>query len=245
MIEFNIKIADETFHITCRRPRTKELFEDYAIDEAGEIPLFPTKADLEKTHKSFDEENIKRGMEPVWHSVTNDEYHSLHRLMAHALIPKSVLLVHGSAVVAHGGVCLFIAPSGTGKSTHTALWTQLPNVNAYIINDDKPMIRITEDGALVYPTPWGVVEKPDGVDSAPLKAVVLLERGEKNHIEQVSYAQMFLPLFKAALRGNSAEEQQRILAMEHALLSRVKLFCMQCKPDLEAAEMAYQIICNS
>ena len=54
-------------------------------------------------------------------------------------------MLHSSAVVVDGKAYLFSANCGTGKSTHTKLWLNLFGDQAYILNDDKPALRL-EDG---------------------------------------------------------------------------------------------------
>ena len=39
---------------------------------------------------------------------------------------------------------VFSADSGTGKSTHTQLWLEHFGDRAYILNDDKPAIRLID-----------------------------------------------------------------------------------------------------
>lgn len=51
------------------------------------------------------------------------------------------LFFHSSALMLDGKAYLFSAPSGTGKSTHTALWQRHFGGRVQMINDDKPIIR--------------------------------------------------------------------------------------------------------
>ena len=44
--------------------------------------------------------------------------------------------------------------SGTGKSTHARLWRETFGDRAVMVNDDKPLLRITKDGVIAYGTPW-------------------------------------------------------------------------------------------
>ena len=63
----------------------------------------------------------------------------------HLLESYNGFMLHSSAVVVDGRAYLFTASSGTGKSTHTKLWLELFGEKAYILNDDKPAVRL-EDG---------------------------------------------------------------------------------------------------
>jgi hypothetical protein len=64
-------------------------------------------------------------------------------------------LMHGAVVVVDGSIYMFTAPSGTGKSTHVALWKKYFK-NVEIINGDKPFSRVDESSVWVYGIPWPV-----------------------------------------------------------------------------------------
>ena len=64
------------------------------------------------------------------------------------------ILLHSSCVVVDGVAYAFSADSGTGKSTHTALWLKHFGDRAYMLNDDKPAIRLVGDRVYACGTPW-------------------------------------------------------------------------------------------
>lgn len=63
------------------------------------------------------------------------------------------ILLHSSCVVVDGVAYAFSADSGTGKSTHTALWLKHFGNRAYMLNDDKPAIRLVGDRVYACGTP--------------------------------------------------------------------------------------------
>lgn len=237
MIKLNVKIADETFTIEALTERVAPYFTPYLTDTAGGFVISPTQKDLElMREKIIDSKADLRMTNP-----TVLEFLVIHEKTAREMIKRGVLLVHGSAVVADGNAHLFIAPSGTGKSTHTRLWLSLLGDRAFIINDDKQLIRITDSGAVVYPTPWGQVKVADAGVSAPLKSITVLYRG-KNNISEITETQMFPELFKASLRGETPSETLEIVNLQKKLMSKVSLYKMTCEPTIEAAETAYKTI---
>lgn len=62
--------------------------------------------------------------------------------------------MHGAVVAWKDQGYLFTAPSGTGKSTHLALWKKYLGDQAEVINGDKPFLKVMEDEVWVYGTPW-------------------------------------------------------------------------------------------
>lgn len=237
MVKSNVKIAGETFTIEALTGLVASQFKPYLTDAEGGFIISPTQQDLDRMREKYinSECDLKR-MSP-----TVLEFLVIHEKTAREMIKRGVLLVHGSAVVADGNAHLFIAPSGTGKSTHTKLWLSLLGDRAFIINDDKQLIRITDAGAVVYPTPWGQISVADAGASAPLKSITVLYRG-KNNINKITEAQMFPELFKASLRGETPMETLEIINLQKKLMSKVGLYKMTCEPTVEAAETAYKAI---
>lgn len=237
MASYNVKIAGMTAAIELRHERTVKYFQPYFTDEKAECSLCPTAADMDAIRQKFRHNDRLRGAEEYHYPAIAVEASALLDLLSHELLKRDTLLTHGSAVVYKGRAYLFIAPSGTGKSTHTRRWLELLGEEAFIINDDKPFIRIDGDAATVYANPWGLVGKPP-VESAPLAAIVSLARGDENTVAPLSPSKMFPLLFRASLRGKTPQEALHITELEHRLLSSVRLFCMTCTDSLDAAKAA-------
>ena len=49
---------------------------------------------------------------------------------------------------------LFTVKNRTGKSIHTKFWREVFGERAVMVNDDKPLLKLTEDGVLACGTPW-------------------------------------------------------------------------------------------
>ena len=237
MTEFTVKIADELFALCCGQENTKARFADYLTEETGGTALYASRQRRAAVRQLLEKNPDRRHTDL---SPNYIEFLALHQCISYALIEKQVLLVHGSVVVADGEAVLFIAPSRTGKSTHTRLWTELPDAHAFVINDDKPLIRIGEKAPTVYATPWGIVTAPEK-RSAPLKALVHLQRGE-NRIAAVEPHTLLVPLMQACQRGRTQEETIALTSLQNSLLCSVKTYTMTCQPDMAAAEMAYNTI---
>ena len=244
MTELNIKLADEIFTVRLRYDNTGFVFDGYLTDITGGKIIQTTEEENDRFLQKYCETEIVTGMRPRRKNKAKTEILAVHELLGRELLFRDVLLVHGSAVVADGRAYLFIAPSGTGKSTHTKLWTELLGERAIIINDDKPLVRISENGAAVYPSPWGMTDGKPPLESAPLRAVIALSRGE-NKIRTISSAEMFPVLLKASIRGYTPAETLASVRLQHQLLSMVSLYQMTCKPEPTAAEMAYNFITDN
>lgn len=149
------------------------------------------------------------------------------------------LFFHSSSLCINGEGYLFTALSGTGKSTHTAFWRELFGDKVIMINDDKPIIRKIDGKFYVCGTPWMGKANIGTNMIAPIKAVYVLCRGEENLAELVSPAKVFKELLEATLLPDKRENTENLLELYDELFSSVKLIKLSCKPDIEAAKIAY------
>ncbi len=102
---------------------------------------------------------------------------------------------HSSCIDYNGnGVC-FSAPSGTGKSTHAGLWQKyFPTTE--ILNDDTPLIYISEDGlVLVSGTPWSGKTEFNINKQIPLKGIVRLYQNKTNVVSDITGINAFKTIY--------------------------------------------------
>ena len=108
----------------------------------------------------------------------------LRKLTRLLLKDERTMFVHGSVVAYQDSAFLFTAPSGTGKTTHSLLWTKnLPDV--YILNVDKPFVS-TGETIIAWGAPWSGSEQYNRNEGLPLKAICFLERAEKNRMMEIT-----------------------------------------------------------
>ena len=91
------------------------------------------------------------------------------------------LMFHASAVMHEGSGYMFIAPSGTGKSTHSQNWIRMiPGTK--LLNDDTPIVRLTNRQVRIYGSPWSGKTPCYRNICVPLKGVARIERATENRI---------------------------------------------------------------
>ena len=232
---FTIELAGTCIGITCRHKENKDFFRDYLTDEAAEISVEPSCEDICRMEKTLQEEVGTINPAP-WFIENN----AIHGLLAEALIDHGVLLMHGSAVVLDNEAYIFMANSGTGKSTHTRLWIEQFAGRAWMLNDDKPMIRISDSGILAYGTPWDGKHHLSRNASVPLNAIALISRGEDNHIEPVGSVESVTAIFPHVIRPQDPAKMKKVMEMETILVKHVGVYRLRCNMDPEAAVVAYE-----
>lgn len=151
---------------------------------------------------------------------------------------------HSSALMLDGEGYLFTALSGTGKSTHTALWRRHFGDRVTMINDDKPVIRRVDGRFYVFSTPWMGKSDIGGNLSAPIRAIYVLKRGTENRAEPIEPALVLRELLEATLLPRTRTEMETLLDLFNDLFAGVKLFLLHCNMDEEAAQVAYDAACQ-
>ena len=121
MVVFRVEIAGIPVEIRCRFSENRTFFRDYLTEKEPVLSIEPTDADLAQMLDLIERRDGKEGT----HSVPADdvflENNAIHALLAEQVIWHDVLMIHGSALRMDGEAVLFVAPSGTGKSTHAQL----------------------------------------------------------------------------------------------------------------------------
>lgn len=152
------------------------------------------------------------------------------------------MLVHSSAVVCDGRAYLFSADSGVGKSFHTRLWLQAFGDRVHILNDDKPVVCMSGEVPMVCGTPF---DGGSGValnESAPLGAIVFIERGGQNAVRVPAPKEIIQRLYFQTVRIVNAATADRMLDNFARLISMTKFYVLTCNTDIAAAYTAYNAI---
>lgn len=203
---------------------------DYAADAEPEYTIETTPADIEAERA--------RSSEPCPDAYL--ETLAVYRALAHALLEQDILVFHASAVAVDGAAYLFTAPSGTGKSTHARLWRELLGARAVMINDDKPLLHVTEQGVTVFGTPWSGKSTLHTNLSVPVRAVCLLHQAAENSIRAITPDAALPTLLQQTYRQTEQAALLRTLQLVELLGERVRLYAMGCNTDPDAARLAYE-----
>lgn len=154
-------------------------------------------------------------------------------------VKYGTMLLHSSAIVFDGKAYLFSAQSGIGKSTHTRLWQQAFGEKVSVINDDKPAVRVLNSKAVAYGTPFdggsGIAENI----SAPLKAIVFLERGEQNSVRRATTEEILKNLYFSTVHMLDRATAEKMLGNFESLIAATDFYILTCNTDISAAYTAY------
>ena len=189
-----------------------------------------------------DEEMARESIPGEDYPPSYEESTALYRKFCELLIPDEIFMFHASAVSIDGRGLLFAATSGTGKSTHAGLWKDVFGERAVIINDDKPLVRVGMDEIMVYGTPWSGKHSLQTNTTAPVKALFLLERGDKNSVEPVTFREAYPTVLNQAYRPKDPVLMQKTLGMVNQFLKSVPVYRLKCNISKEAVWTAYSVL---
>ena len=151
---------------------------------------------------------------------------------------------HSSSVAINGEAYVFSAQSGTGKSTHTALWRKHFGKDAVMINDDKPIIRKNNGKFFIYGTPWMGKSDIGNNIKVPVKAIYILRRSPSNSVSRVKVGEVFKDLLEATLVPKDKTQMLTLLGLMDEFFSSVPLFVLNCNTSDEAVITAFNAVNN-
>ena len=233
---FTVSLARVPIRVEALHPSTERFCREYLTDEAPAFTVTMAPADIDAERRHAADGDAAEGVSPRTYSDAYLETLALYRKLARALLAYDTAVFHGSVVALDGRAFAFTAPSGTGKTTHTRLW--LKNIpGSYVLNGDKPLLRLDGDRVLACGTPWRGKERYGCPAILPLDAVVLLERGAENRIEPLSFHDALPTLLRQTHRPPDSEGLLKTLALIGRLEGRVRLFRLSCTMEDEAARV--------
>ena len=170
------KIAGKVIEINSIYSQVHDYCRDYLSDGNTDFSVTVSEDDIRAEREKSARENEFEGL-----PVKNYPDHYLEELAVYRKICEKMpdygtILFHGSVIAVDGAGYLFTAKSGTGKSTHTRLWREYFGDRAVMVNDDKPLISIGEDGVTAHGTPYNGKHRLGSNISGPLKAICILTR---------------------------------------------------------------------
>ena len=135
---------------------------------------------------------------------------------------------------------LFLGHSGTGKSTHARQWLQaFPD--AWLLNDDNPILRVMEDGEVrVYGSPWSGKTPCYNNAYARVGGIIKLSQAPHNQIRKLSLPEAYAYILSSA-SGLKIERQMtdNMYNTIRDIITQVGCYHMECLPNTEAAEVCF------
>ena len=238
-INFTVRLAEVPISISAIYHSTKDFCRDYLTGEEPVFSLEVTPGDIAYEREKSAREDAIEGISPRHFSDAYLETLAVYRQISEQMLDYGILLFHGSVVAVDGRAYVFTAKSGTGKSTHTRLWRTLLGSRAIMVNDDKPLLRVAEDGVTAFGTPWDGKHHLSSNIAVPVQAICILERGEQNRIWEMDARDAWPMLMQQSYRSGDPGKLAKTMDLLDQLAAKARLYRMACNMELSAAEMSY------
>ncbi|MCH5320274.1 MAG: hypothetical protein J1E36_00825 [Eubacterium sp.] len=226
-------IAGLKVNIVNAKGRTEKQARPYLSDNQDENQHIDIVIDV-------DERRVLRAMEEHPELVQDDwEYMLTGSDFYTELLRFGGILLHSSCIVVDDMAYAFSADSGTGKSTHTKLWLKHFGDRAYMLNDDKPAIRLIGDTVYACGTPWSGKYDYSTPKVVELAGICFLERSENNWIKKANTSKAVYNIFSQTIRNVNAEKMDNLFDVLEQIFAKVPLYEFGCNISEEAFLTSY------
>lgn len=232
MITFKIKIVDIVLEINAFNETTKKYCRDFLSEEEAKYNITMSEEDLinEATNSSDGKVYV------------NEEISALYRKIADILVEDNIVVFHGSSFMVNNQGYIITARSGVGKSTHSRLLKQLLGEDFEYINDDKPLIKAS-DNITIYSSPWNGKERRGSNINAPLKAVLFLSRSEEpNYKKIINKEEAYIKLLSQIYLPKEKSKREKALTLVDLILKSTDFYEINVNMNIESAKMTYERI---
>ena len=230
MITGRYEFAGKAVEVNSLYEKVHEYCADYKTDAPADFEVVISDDDIEYEREHAERKGYADGyLEEL----------AVYRKISEKMPFYDTILFHGSVVAVDGAAYMFTAASGTGKSTHAALWREYFGDRAVMVNDDKPLLHIG-DVVTAFGTPYDGKHRLSNKIAVPLKAICILTRAPENSIVPVTKSEAYPMLIQQAYRPNDVFALRKTMTLVDRLAGSVGLFKLGCNMELEAARVAYE-----
>lgn len=236
MNEINIRVADEFVNVKYNFKDTYESLRSFICKKECKngvtIDLIRLQVERDYLLKRFPKNKF---------SYPDVEYNAVYRDLVRYLLNKDIHIIHGVLLNFIGEGILFMAPSGTGKSTHARLWKEKFSDNVTIINGDKPLLKFNGENIIAYGSPWMGKEKIGTSGSVILKKICFIKRDKKNSLRKIEWdANAISFLLVESLLPNSEDCISKQIKWLNKLTRATDLYELHCNISEDAVDVAYE-----
>ena len=227
------RLADKNIEIESINKHVLQKYKDYLSGfEEADYVINATAEEIRQKVISF--AGIPFPDDPEIATEFRDSEFLVHlQKAAGFLIRFGILLIHGAAISVEGKGYIFIAPSGTGKTTHIMNWLKrIPGT--IVVNGDKPFVDAEKK--TIYGSPWCGKEGMNTNISVPLSGLIFLERGEENSIAP----QMFKKMLPIIIQQTHIPTDANLTV--YKLIDKIRnvpCYTLKCNMEPESALVAY------
>nr|WP_316622847.1 hypothetical protein [uncultured Ruminococcus sp.] len=231
------RIAEMNIAVKAKYEDTYRYMQDFLTDSQDyELYIEPTDEMIRYEAELGEEIHGDAGSPYICEAV------AILRVICDYIIDKGGFFLHCSCLKYKDEAIIFTAPSGTGKSTHSALWRRHFGDDVVMINDDKPLVREKDGRFYIYGTPWNGKHSIGNNTSAPIRSVVFLSQAPENKATPISPIDAMALLLQQTVLPSNKAALSKLLDMLGRLVETVPMYRLGCTISDEAVTTIYQEI---
>lgn len=228
---FTIRIAGITAELHHTYPYVESLCRDYLCQtDMPDIKASTTNEEIEAEMALAENGGSPQTAESI----------CLYRKIAEQLYRFDALLMHGAVIGYKGKAYAFIAPSGTGKSTHIRLWKRCIGNEVFPVNGDKPILRLENGVFTAYGTPWAGKEGWQQNIGLPLGGICIVSRGRANSIEKLTPDRSLAKLMRQIYIPPMMPAAISTMELVDKLVANVPVYRLFCDMSEEAVKTSFE-----
>lgn len=220
--DINLKISPESIY-------TKNLLFDYLINtESFDFEISITKNDIESEVK------ISNGV-----SYDICEATAIFRKICNLLLYDfNGIFLHSATIIYNDKAYAFVAPSGTGKTTHIMLWKKLFGDKVKILNGDKLLMRIQNGKIIAYGNPWQGKENFGENTNCEFGGIYILKRSQENFTENISPHKALQNLINSTVFPKAVEGKNKVIDFFEKVIEKTDICILNCNMETNAVYTA-------
>ncbi len=156
--------------------------------------------------------------------------------LPYQLLLNGVLTLHSAAIEVEDKAVVFMAPSGTGKSTQARLWHELRGVRE--LNGDKTAFFCKGGQMIAGGVPFCGTSGICVNYEMPVKAIVVLSQAKENSIRRLTGIRALRALLENSFGHKSVPEcTEKMIQIAVQILQEIPVYALACTPDERAVRI--------
>lgn len=208
--------------------------------DGGFIVRFHTMKNIQEAYMTADGRYVRIYCLLSWDMavVRENVFHAIRLFFLYLAQKKGLTALHSASILYRDKAWLFCGPSGTGKSTHAALWHNI--YGTPYLNGDLNLVGKDENGCfLVHGIPWCGTSGISTTKTYPLGGLVFLRQAPHNTAKTLT---AYYRKLKAAQRMISPAWTAKMAALNFSragdIAGKVSVFELECTKEEAAAKTA-------
>ena len=227
-------IAGIPIRVENRYDYTAKIAKDYITND---VPLLSVHA----TDEQICEENRYIPGLPIGYV----ESVVIYRNIAESIYLHDAFVFHGATVAVGDKAYIIAAKSGVGKTTHIGFWLKKYKDKCYVLNGDKPVIRMIDNKPYVSGTPWQGKEGLGTNKMLPLSGIAFLERAGVSSSEKTDKNEALIKILSQTYIPKTEAGAKKVIGLVSRINELVPTVRLMASLDESAAEVAYDALVNN